>query len=128
MMLYCLIIDQASCRSRELTRHDQTGQTHLLRGAFRSVLIVHMLPLLAIRPKAASKVSMNFTNGSTLGLLLLQSGCLCQQYLHAQALVSTFRLRRSINLTFTQRNSGPIMVTSSTRSINRGSRVAISPD
>ena len=47
--------------------------THLLRGAFKSVLMVQMEPLLAMRPKAASKVSMNFTSGNGLGLLLLHS-------------------------------------------------------
>ncbi len=35
--------------------------------------MVQMEPLLATRPKAASKVSMNFTNGNGLGVLLLHS-------------------------------------------------------
>ena len=44
---------------------------HLLRGASRSVLKVHRVPLLAITPYDALKSSISFTTGSGVVLFIL---------------------------------------------------------
>ena len=49
---------------------------HLLRGASRSVLKVHRVPLLAITPYEALKSSISFTTGSGVVLFILQESTL----------------------------------------------------
>ena len=62
----------SDAQSVPLHLHDCNPGAHLLRGASRSVLKVHRVPLLAITPYDALKSSISFTTGSGVVLFILQ--------------------------------------------------------